>query len=93
MGALCLLGVTRKVKISYLLCGHSHTLGDGIMGALGSSLVDDNLPTFEVFRTHVKDAGKNLGYAYIGCFQLLGITDYKLMFDDIQANPHSIHGK
>ena len=92
LGALNLLGVTRKVKISYLLVGHSHTLGDGVMGSFGNTINDINMPTFETFRVAVIDAGKKLGYAHIDCFRIVGITDYKLLFSDIDKNPHNMHG-
>jgi hypothetical protein len=92
MGALGLLGVVRKVKISYLLAGHSHTFGDGIMGTVGSVINNENMQTFEVVRELIIATGKQQGYANVDVFQIIGITDYKSLFADIRSNPHDITG-
>lgn len=92
MGALSLLGITRKVKVSYLKVGHSHTLGDGVIGVVGTQVVNGNMPTFESFRTAVKSALRKEGHGFVEVYRLIGITDYKVMFDDICRNPNSISG-
>jgi hypothetical protein len=92
MGALGLLGILRKVKLSYLKVGHSHTLGDGKIGEVGRQVINDNMPTFESFRENVKKAFRGVGNGYNDVFRLIGITDYKSMFDDVRRNPESITG-
>jgi hypothetical protein len=93
MGALCLIGTVRKVKISYLLRGHSHTFGDGLIGAIGTKLIEGNMQTFRIFRKAVKAAASTLEYAHCDCFQLVGITDYNHMFRKQKQNPHGMNGK
>ena len=93
MGALSLMGIVRKVKMSYLKRGHSHTFGDGVIGSIGSQLIQGNMVSFTSFRAAVIKAFNKKGTGYCDVVSLIGITDYKTMFDDIRRNPHMIHGK
>ena len=92
LSSLVLLGIVKKVKISYLKTGHSHTFGDGIIGTVGTRFVQGNVPTFEEFRRVVNEAFKDLGSLYHDVYRIVGMTDYKVMFDDVRDNPHEIEG-
>jgi hypothetical protein len=92
VGALALLGIVRKTKVSYLRQGHSHTFNDGIIGFVGTHIIQDNMPTFESFETAVKSAFNQKKTGHVEVFRLVGITDYKTMFNDIRLNPEYIDG-
>lgn len=92
-GALCLLGITRKVKLSYLLVGHTHTMDDGVMGSVGTVLCDSNMQTFEVMRERLIAEGERQGFGHVEMFRIVGCTDYNKLFDDIRNNPRQIYGK
>ena len=89
MAALVLLGIVKKVKLSYLMTGHSHTFGDGVIGNVGSQVIQHDMVTFGQFKRAVEGAFVSEG-GHV--FQLIGITDYKTMFEDIKGNPHNIAG-
>ena len=93
MGALGLLGIVRKVKLSYLKVGHSHCDGDGVIGVIGRDIINENMPTFETFRDHVKRAFRKMGTGFNEVYRLVGITDYKTLYHDIRLNPHGIQGE
>jgi len=93
MASLVLLGIVRKVKISYLMTGHSHTFGDGIIGTVGSRFVEGDVPTYEKFRSVVNEAFSELGSCCHDVQRIVGMTDYKELFADITNNPHNIQGK
>lgn len=89
MGALCLLGICRKVKLQYFEQGHSHCDGDGDIGTAGAAQSTETLPSHEAF---VSSLHKIFPGA-VNVERIIGVTDYRKMFADIQANPHHIHGK
>ena len=93
MGALVLLGIVKKVKISYLMTGHSHTFNDGVVGTVGNRFVEGDVPTFEKFREVVNEAFADMGSKNHEVYRIVGMTDYKEMFCDIRANPHDIEGE
>ena len=92
MGALVLLGIVKKVKISYLKTGHSHTFGDGVIGNVGSRIIQGDMPSYESFQASVREALKGQGTLVSSVNRIIGTTDYKVMFEDIRKNPHLIEG-
>lgn len=89
MGALCLLGVCRKVKLLYFEVGHSHCDGDGDIGTAGATQNTETLVTYESF---VSSLHKIFPGA-VDVERVIGVGDYRKMFADIQKNPEHIHGK
>jgi hypothetical protein len=88
MGALSLLGIVEKTKLLYFEQGHSHCDGDGDIGTSGATQNTETLPTYE---SYVSSIHKIFPGA-VDVERIIGITDYREMFIDIQKNPFHIHG-
>lgn len=88
--SLVLLGICRKVKVGYLLVSHTHCDNDSEIGTAGNHLCTRPLPSFEVFKAEVEKSFR--GGFKTQVLRLVGITDYKAMFSDIDCNPHAING-
>jgi hypothetical protein len=91
LSVLPLLGICRKVKVSYLARGHSHCDGDGDIGTAGNYISGMDLPTFSFFAAAIKDAFKNKA-GYTEVVQLIGATDYAAMFPEYAENVYKMHG-
>lgn len=95
IAALCclpLLGICRKVKLSYLVRGHSHTDGDGDIGIAGSYISTKNLQTFEDFADAVKSAFRSKSSGFTEVERIIGATDYIAMFPEYERNNYDMHG-
>jgi hypothetical protein len=88
--SLVLLGICRKVKVGYLLVSHTHCDNDSEIGTAGTHLCTQNLPSFESFEKEVQAAF--IGRHKTKVVRLVGITDYKAMFMDVDKNPNHING-
>jgi hypothetical protein len=91
LSTLPLLGICRKVKVSYLARGHSHCDGDGDIGTAGNHISGLDLPTFDDFAAAIKDAFRNKA-GHTEVVQLIGATDYAAMFPEYVDNVHKMHG-
>jgi hypothetical protein len=88
--SLVLLGICRKVKVGYHLVSHTHCDNDGEIGVVGNHLCVLPIQSFDVFEREVKNAFK--GRHNTEVVRLVGITDFKTMFNDIDKNPFNING-
>lgn len=76
MSILVLLGICRKVKLSYLIVGHTHEDVDAVIGNVVSRLRREDLPTFERFREECMAAIKKEGGAVLDVIRIVGISDF-----------------
>ena len=93
IAALCslvLLGICRKVKVGYLLVSHTHCDNDAEIGTAGNHLCEESLPSFEVFEQQVLKAFRGGGNTKVE--RIVGVTDFKSMFTDIDRNRNQIKG-
>jgi hypothetical protein len=91
MCALVLSGVVQKVKLAFLLVGHTHEDIDACIGNVVAAIRKKNLATFEDFRRECMDAIKKDNGTVIDVEQLIGVGDYDKLFAD--ANKAKIRGK
>jgi hypothetical protein len=77
MSALVLLGICRKVKLSYSLVSHGHEDGDREIGTAGIHLCKCDLQSIDVFKTELPRAFQKNHKSVAKVFQLIGITDYE----------------
>lgn len=86
MAALCLLGVVKKVKLSYLEVGHTHDDYDAIIGTIGSYITNLDLATFEDYKTACIEAITKQGSLVLAVERIVGITDYDRLFQDFNSS-------
>lgn len=86
MAALCLLGVVKKVKLSYLEVGHTHDDYDAIIGTIGSHICNLDLATFEDYKAACTEAITKDGSLVLAVEKIIGITDYDRLFQDFNSS-------
>jgi hypothetical protein len=86
MAALCMLGVVKKVKISYLEVGHTHDDYDAIIGTIGSYISRLDLATFEDYKAACIEAITKNGSLVLAVEKIIGITDYDRLFQDFNSS-------
>lgn len=92
LSILVVLGVCRKIKVSYLARGHSHCDGDGDIGIAGNVISRRNLATFEDFSAAVKSAfSERCGNTAVE--RIVGCTDYQKLLPEYPRNDYGMHGK
>ena len=90
LSGLVLLGICRKVKVGYLLVSHTHCDNDREIGLAGTFLCNQNIPSFSEFERLVKQAFHGQGSTEV--HQIVGVTNYKDMFQDVDKNLNKISG-
>ena len=82
--SLCLLGVVKKVKLSYLEVGHTHDDYDAIIGTIGSHICNLDLATFEDYKAACIGAITKDGSLVLAVEKIVGISDYDRLFQDFK---------
>ena len=83
MAALVLLGIVRKIKLSYLIVGHTHEDIDAFIGNVVSYLRRLDIRTYEELEKACKDAVQLVGSKVLNVERAIGITDYRQMFANV----------
>lgn len=83
MSMLTLLGIVRKVKLSYLVVGHTHEDVDATIGNVVTHLRAQDLPTYSEFREQCLVAIRKDGGAVLDVHQIIGCTDFDEVFQKI----------
>ena len=80
LASLVKLGVCRKVKVNYLIVGHTHEDTDALIGTIVAKLRAQDLPSLSVYAAQVKSSVR------LECAQIqdvkhvIGIPDYDEIF-------------
>jgi hypothetical protein len=85
MAALCLLGIVRKVKLSYLIVGHTHEDIDACIGNVVSHIRGQDMPTYAKFREECINAIRKEGGSILDIVRVIGITDFDKMYKDVDV--------
>jgi hypothetical protein len=86
MGALCLLGIVKKVKLSYLVVGHTHDDYDAIIGTIATYIANLDLPTFDDYKKAAKEAIHAANSTVLAVEKIVGICDYDRLFRDFNVS-------
>ena len=90
LGALTLAGVVRKIKVSYLLVGHTHEDVDAIIGKVLGAMRKFDMFTFRAYEEQADASLLKLKCRILGIQRIIGIPDYDIIFRDF--NRSSIQG-
>ena len=82
LASLVLLGVCRKVKVNYLIVGHTHEDIDALIGTIVAKLRALDLPALSVYEKEVKASVLMESAQIQGVQHLIGIPDYDKLFKD-----------
>ena len=88
MSMLVLLGICRKVKLSYLVVGHTHEDVDATIGNTVTHLRSCDQPTFTRFQSECHEAIKKEGGRIMKVERIVGISDFDLVsqrFNDFKV--------
>ena len=82
LASLVLLGVCRKIKVNYLIVGHTHEDIDALIGTIVAKLRAMDLPALSVYENEVKASVLKESAQIQDVVHLLGITDCDHLFKD-----------
>ncbi len=86
MAILVRLGIVKKVKISYLLVGHTHEDIDSIIGVICSHLRRMDVWTLTTLANAIREALSKDGSKVMDVFTWYGIPDYASVFKNVQIS-------
>jgi len=92
LGALMVLQVCKKVKVSYLTVGHTHNDNDGEIGTSSSDMTNKVIQTIDVFDELCRQSFENSQRSTTINHKIIGITDWGKLFSTGKKNPFDING-
>lgn len=81
-----IIGVVRKVKVSYLKTGHSHDDCDAIIGNVVSHIRGIDIADWTTFQKVCAEAINKDGSTILSVNRLISIPDYASIFSDFNNN-------
>ena len=85
LGALTLAGIVRKIKISYLLVGHTHEDVDAVIGKVLGAIRKHDMFTYEQYYEQCRLSILKHKCRVIRVRRLIGIPDYDAIFSDFNS--------
>jgi hypothetical protein len=82
MVALVLLGICRKVKISFMVVGHTHDDYDALIATICTHISSMDIFTLNEFERACRDAIFKDQSQIIDVMQLFGLPDFDRLFQD-----------
>ena len=86
MAILIRLGIAKKVKISYLLVGHTHEDIDSIIGVICTHLRQMDVWTLTELANAIREALSKDGSQVRDVFTWYGIPDYASVFKNVEVS-------
>jgi hypothetical protein len=82
MVTLVLLGICRKVKISFMVVGHTHDDYDALIATICTHISNMDIFTLAAFEQACRDAILKENCQVIDVLQLFGLPDFDRFFQD-----------